>query len=215
MRIQGLISIEGNIASGKTSLMNILSESVMCNSIYEEIPDISLLNKFYSKEVVDNLQIELLFFNKRYELLKTKYRKYELNISDFSFFRSLIIAKLNLSDDQYSFLERKFHELQNKIIQPNLIVYIRSNVENLKSNVIKRGRNFEKNIDIEYLEKVNNQYNIFFENFNLTNLLIINTNGNDFVNNKINKDLITNSIIDLYNKCLAKKSYTIEEITLY
>jgi deoxyadenosine/deoxycytidine kinase len=84
------------------------------------------------------------------------------------------------------------NELQKNIVYPDLIIFLQSETDRLMYNIKIRGRDFEKNIDWQYIDELNQIYNEYFFRYNKGPLVIINTNDIDFVNNK--NDL--NEIID-------------------
>jgi deoxyadenosine/deoxycytidine kinase len=74
--------------------------------------------------------------------------------------------------------------LIRQIPKPDLVIYLQADTERLMQNITKRGRDFEKNMDEEYIEALNQMYNQFFFRYNETPLLIINTTDIDFVHNE-------------------------------
>jgi len=77
-----------------------------------------------------------------------------------------------------------------------LYVYLHVDVNNLRSNITKRGRDYEQTISAEYLAKIQEGYYDFFKQQSDMTFLIINTNNMDFVENQYDynkmKELIFN-----------------------
>tara|TARA_B110001454_G_C12645587_1_gene403146 strand:- start:607 stop:1089 length:483 start_codon:yes stop_codon:yes gene_type:complete len=113
-------------------------------------------------------------------------------ISDYMFDKDRLFAALNLSDMELDLYNRIANELQKNIVYPDLIIFLQSETDRLMYNIKIRGRDFEKNIDWQYIDELNQIYNEYFFRYNKGPLVIINTNDIDFVNNK--NDL--NEIID-------------------
>jgi len=73
---------------------------------------------------------------------------------------------------------------EKNVTYPDLVVFLQSDVDKLIENIRKRGREYEKDIDWEYLSQLNEIYNQYFFRYDKGNLLVINANNIDFVNNK-------------------------------
>ena len=73
---------------------------------------------------------------------------------------------------------------EKNITYPDLVIFLQSDTDRLMHNIRKRGRDYEKDIDWEYISQLNEIYNQYFLRYDKGNLLVINTNNIDFVNNK-------------------------------
>src|SRR5690606_36565294 len=78
-------------------------------------------------------------------------------VSDYYFEKCLYFAELNLSDADFSLFRDKFWALQSQVTQPDLLVFIKTGVEELKHNIKKRGRIYEQQMEESYLQKLNNK----------------------------------------------------------
>ena len=83
---------------------------------------------------------------------------------------------------------------EKNITYPDLVIFLQSDVDRLMENINSRGRDYEREIEWEYLSQLNEIYNQYFLRYDKGNLLVINTNNIDFVNNKKDLDQILNVI---------------------
>jgi deoxyadenosine/deoxycytidine kinase len=97
----------------------------------------------------------------------------------------MIFARKNLQSDEYLLYSRLFNIINSTLKKPELIIFLHNSIDQLMQNIRDRGRNYEQNIQPAYLEMIQTGYFEYFrQNTNLT-VLIINTEGVDFVNNNI------------------------------
>ena len=102
-------------------------------------------------------------------------------VADYFIFKSLIFASKNLEPLEFGLYSKLFSIVSSVVPKPDMIVYLYLNLENLKKNIEKRGRPYEQNIQFEYLEKIQTGYLEFLRQQTDLRVLIIDTNGLDFV----------------------------------
>ncbi|NPA44281.1 MAG: deoxynucleoside kinase, partial [Chlorobi bacterium] len=123
-------------------------------------------------------------------------------VSDYYFTKSLIFSRNTLSEDEYALYRRIFDIIYTSLPKPDLYVYLYLDTYHLIKNIKKRGRDYEKDIKPEYLEKIQNGYFEYMKQHrNEFKFLIIDTNKIDFVKNKTDynklKDVIFNKEYDI------------------
>lgn len=181
------IAIEGNIGAGKTSLASRIAEKHNAKLILEQFEDNAFLPKFYNDPDKYAFPLELTFLAERYQQLKEHVLQKELfssfTISDYYIFKSLIFAQKTLAEDELRLYARLFNIIFDSLPKPDLFVYLYLTVPNLKSNIQKRGRSYEQNIELSYLEKIQSGYFDFIRQQKDMRILIIDTNHIDFVKN--------------------------------
>ena len=104
-------------------------------------------------------------------------------MSDYLFQKDRIFASLNLSDRELALYERLVAWLELDVMKPDVVVYLQASPDTLLERIARRGRPFEKDMEREYLRQLNEAYNHFFFHYAECPLLVVNTNGIDFVNN--------------------------------
>jgi deoxyguanosine kinase len=180
--------IEGNIGAGKTSLSKKLAETLGCRLMLEQFEDNSFLPKFYNDAKRFAFPLELSFLAARFTQLKeiignsTDIFNSPSLISDYSFFKNLVFARVTLDEDEFSLFYKLYEIIQPQLPRPDLIVYIHQPVGRLIANISKRGRNYEQDIRPSYLEKIEAGYFEFFRQMPKQKIVIIDAKHLDFVN---------------------------------
>jgi len=192
------IAIEGNIGAGKTSLAKIISEDFNAKLVLERFADNPFLPKFYEDKERYAFPLEMSFLADRYQQLSDDLAQFDLFknfiISDYYIFKSLIFAQVTLSKDEYLLYRKMFNLIYKEITKPDLYVYLYQNTDRLLENIKNRGRDFEQNIQADYLKKIHDGYQGFITTQNDLNLLTIDVSELDFVNNKADYKQIINII---------------------
>jgi len=193
------IAVEGNIGAGKTSLATKLSNITGACAVLEEFEENSFLPGFYEDPERYAFPLEMSFLAARFSQMEKVFRKDEnkkLIISDYHFFKSRLFAEINLNENEMNLYSSFFNLTSSQVPQPDLLIFLKSDIGRLQANIRHRGREFEKDITAGYLEKINLKYQDFIEKKTKKNVLIINSNELDFVNRE--EDFL--SIITLINK---------------
>ncbi len=181
------IAIEGNIGSGKTSLAKLMGDEFNGKLILERFADNPFLPKFYEDQERYALPLEMSFLADRYQQLSDDLAQFDLFknliISDYYIFKSLIFAQITLQKEEYALYRKMFDIMYKEITKPDLYIYLHQNTEKLLENIKKRGREYEQNIEVSYLEKIHNGYSQFIKTEQNLNTLIIDVSELDFVNN--------------------------------
>jgi deoxyadenosine/deoxycytidine kinase len=191
------IVIEGNIGAGKTSLARMLSVKFNTELVLESFADNTFLPQFYKDPERFAFPLEMSFMAERYRQLTGIFSQQKPGtsiISDYYFGKCLLFSKVNLSSNEFKLFSEFFELLEGRIPKPDLIVFLKKNVGVLQSNIRRRGRDFEKNIEQKYLEKLNAAYENMISDLagKSINTLSIDTNDLDFVNDPLDfKHLLT------------------------
>ena len=173
------IAIAGNIGSGKTTLTKMLAEHFKWTPKFESVEFNPYLADFYNDMERWSFNIQIYFLNKRFldvvEIGKTD----EIVVQDRSIFEDACIFAPNLHDmglmstrdfENYTSL---FKLMTSLVKAPDLLIYLRSSIPNLVSNIQKRGREFESSIRLDYLKGLNDRYENWIENYTDGKLLIL------------------------------------------
>jgi deoxyadenosine/deoxycytidine kinase len=180
------IAIEGNIGAGKTSLATRIAAEFNARLILEQFEENAFLPKFYENPAKYAFPLELTFLAERYQQLKDQLSTQDMfktfTIADYFIYKSLIFASRNLSGDELTLYTRLFNIIEAVLPKPDLLVYLYLDIKNLKRNILVRGRSYEKNIQSDYLEKIQQGYLDFIRQKHKMRVLIVDTNYMDFVN---------------------------------
>lgn len=180
-----IITIEGNIGSGKTSFATRLAERMEAKLLLETFADNPFLQKFFVKQQDYALGMEMFFLAERYEQLNREMNDAELfqqkYVIDYLFNKSLLYARVNLDDSEFALFQKIFNILNPKLRKSDIIVYLHSGVDRLVSNIYKRGREFELTVKKEYLKKIETIYLEYFHQIPDQKVLILDVTEADFV----------------------------------
>jgi len=182
------IAVEGNIGAGKTSLSTMISQEFNAKLILERFKDNPFLPKFYEDKNRYAFPLEMSFLADRYQQLSDDLAQYDLFtdfvVSDYDVFKSLIFAKITLQEEEYALYEKLFRIMYKELVKPDLYIYLYQNTERLLENIKSRGRDYEQNIQPEYLMEINKSYLAFIKSQSNIKVKIIDISELDFVNNR-------------------------------
>ena len=182
------IAIEGNIGAGKTSLATQIAHDFNAKLILERFADNPFLPKFYEDPQRYSFTLEMSFLADRYQQISDDLSQLDLFkdfiVSDYDVFKSLIFSKVTLPEDEFKLYRKLFYLMYKDIAKPDLYIYLYQNTERLQENIKKRGRDYEQNIESEYLDKINTGYLEFLRNQNEIKTKIIDISNKDFVKNR-------------------------------
>lgn len=193
------IAIAGNIGSGKTTLTKLLAEHYGWTPKYESVDYNPYLSDFYADMERWSFNIQIYFLNKRFKDVVEFSSSDEVIIQDRTIYEDARIFAPNLYDmglmsardfENYSDL---FDLMMSLVKAPDLLIYLKSSIPNLVSQIEKRGRDYEKGISIEYLTGLNERYENWIKDYK-GNLLVIDADNIKFGNNPEDLDKIVNMI---------------------
>lgn len=178
------ITIEGNIGAGKTTLANKLAAHFHAKLILEEFADNPFLPLFYERPQQYAFPLELFFMAERYKQLKDMLHTEDLFrkvvISDYLFIKSLLFAKINLPEEEYTLYQKLFDIINPQLVQPDLLIFLNAPVSKLQENIRYRNRAYEQQIPDDYLLSVHDVYMQYLKQHPVRTLMI-DTSKWDFV----------------------------------
>ncbi|HUI29028.1 MAG TPA: deoxynucleoside kinase [Candidatus Acidoferrales bacterium] len=192
------ISIAGNIGSGKSSLTKLLSRHFGWIPFYESVEDNPYLSDFYRDMKRWSFHLQVYFLSNRFKNHKKIIEMPESVVQDRSIYEDVEIFARNLHEmgnmdrRDYENYRELFNIMVDYLKPPDLLIYLRANVNTLMKQIKLRGREYEQSIKKEYLERLNSSYEEWITKYNtrsehssegIRNLLIIESDEIDFVNN--------------------------------
>ncbi len=181
------IAIEGVIGVGKTTLARILQpafDSGLLLEVFEENP---FLSDFYSDRARYAFQTQIFFLLSRYHQQRRTVSELIMQsnnlVDDYTFEKDALFAQINLHGDELEMYYRVHEALAEKIVPPELIVYLRADTDVLMQRIAQRDRTYERNMERAYIDELNQAYENFFADHQSRRspVLAIDTNHLDYV----------------------------------
>ncbi len=194
------IAIEGPIGVGKSTLSRKLADSLGYQLLLEKAEENPFLERFYANRAHAALSAQLFFLFQRAQQL-SDLRQEDLfqqsYIADFLFDKDPLFAQVTLDSNELALYQKVYQQLQVDIPQPDLVVYLQAPVKVLQERIHQRGIRFERAIDDQYLERINEAYSQFFLSYNAAPLVIINAAEIDFANNDSEYQKLLDYLLDI------------------
>ena len=193
------IGIAGNIGCGKTTLTRMLSEHYGWTPKYEAVTYNPYLEDYYKDIKRWSFNLEVYFLTQRFKDVLEISHSDDVIIQDRTIFEGVYIfvannkAMGNLSDRDYETYMELFRLMMSLVKAPDLLIYLKSSVPHLVSQIQKRGREYEKSIEIESLEGLNKRYEKWIAEYP-GKVLVIDADGLDFQNRPEDFASITDKI---------------------
>ena len=194
MKENNYIVIEGLIGVGKTELAKILADRLQARLILEDSEGNPFLKDFYKDRERYAFQTQIFFllsrFRQQQELLEYDLFAQRI-VLNYLFAKDKIFASVVLDEKEFHLYQKLISYLERNIPRPDLVIYLQSTPEMLFQKIKQRGKEYEKDIEINYLLDLNEAYNRYFFHYKESPLLVINTDNFDFINNETDlKDLL-------------------------
>ncbi len=179
-------AIEGVIGVGKTTLTRLLQPAFQSNILLEVFEENPFLSNFYADRDRYAFQTQMFFLLSRYHQQNQGVPAAVAGganlISDYTFDKDALFARINLKGDELEMYYRVHEALAEKMHHPDLIVYLRAETDLLLQRITLRDRPYERNMDPDYIQQVNQSYDDFFLNkSHRTPVLVIESGQLDYV----------------------------------
>ena len=193
------IGIAGNIGSGKTTLTRMLAEHYGWTPKYESVTYNPYLEDYYRDIPRWSYNLETYFLAQRFKDLLEISKSDDVVIQDRTILEGVHIfvennrEMGNLSERDYDTYMQIFSLMMSIVSLPDLLIYLRSSVSHLVSQIQKRGRDYEQSMSLDYLGGLNEKYEKWIEGYK-GKLLIIDADMLDFENRPEDFESITDKI---------------------
>lgn len=193
------IGIAGNIGCGKTTLTTMLAKHYGWTPKFESVSHNPYLEDYYKDIERWSYNLETYFLAQRFQDVLEIAKSDEVIIQDRTIFEGVYIfvannkAMGNLSDRDFDTYMHLFSLMMSLVRKPDLLIYLKSSVPHLVSQIQKRGRDYEKSISIEYLNNLNERYDKWISEYD-GKVLVIEADNLDFENRPEDFAMITDKI---------------------
>lgn len=184
------VAVAGNIGAGKTTLTEMLSKHYRWIPHFEDVDQNPYLFDFYEDMPRWSFNLQIYFLNKRLTQLLDIIHGSETVIQDRTIYEDAHIFAPNLyemglmSKRDFDNYFQFFQTLKQMIQPPDLLIYLKGSVPTLVGQIQKRGREYEENIRLDYLKRLNEFYNKWIDNYTEGPLLVIDIDKNKFPENE-------------------------------
>ncbi len=194
------IAVAGNIGSGKTTLTRLLAKNYGWTPKYEDVDFNPYLTDFYNDMQRWSFNLQIYFLNRRFKDIVAISKSQENVIQDRTIYEDACIFAPNLhsmglmSSRDFENYTSLFNLMLSLVQPPDLLIYLKSSIPNLVSQIQKRGREYESGIRLDYLKGLNERYDNWIDNYNDGKKLIINVDEIKFEDNPKDLSIVIDNI---------------------
>jgi hypothetical protein len=194
------VAVAGNIGSGKSSLTRLLSQRFGWKPYFESVEDNPYLGDFYADMKRWSFNLQVYFLSNRFRSHKAITQGPESVVLDRVIYEDAEIFARNLyeignmQERDYKNYVALYEVMTEYLHPPDLLIYLRANVETLMKQVALRGRDFEQSIKRDYLEQLNRHYESWVRRYRLGPLLVVESDSLDFVSRDTDLEVIVRMI---------------------
>jgi len=194
------VAIAGNIGAGKTTLTKALAKHFNWEPHYEDVENNPYLYDFYSDMPRWAFNLQIYFLNSRFRQILEIQKGTTTVIQDRTIYEDAQIFAPNLhamglmSTRDFQNYTEIFNTLTGLIQPPDLLIYLRASIPALVNQIQKRGREYEDNLRLDYLRRLNEYYEAWINKYKTGKLLIIDIESNNFAENKEDLGEVINKV---------------------
>ncbi len=195
-----LISVAGNVGAGKSTLTKLIGEKLGFEVQFEAVDDNPYIEKFYEDQERWAFHSQLYFLSQRFKY-HNKFTTNGLNnIQDRSIYEDVDIFAKNLydngkmSEDDYKMYTELFENMSAFSATPDLLIFLDGSIDSILQRINIRGREMEKHVEIAYWENLHNRYKEFLNNYDKSNILVVNIDKVDLLEGDGHLDMLVNEI---------------------
>jgi deoxyadenosine/deoxycytidine kinase len=180
------IAIAGNIGSGKTTLTGMLAKHYKWKPHFEDVDHNPYLVDFYEDMHRWSFNLQIYFLNNRIKHLTEIHTGKDTIVQDRTIYEDAYIFAPNLYEmglmtkRDFENYASFFQNLKTLIAPPDLLIYLKASIPTLVDQIQKRGREYEENIRLDYLKRLNEFYNKWIDKYTEGPLLVVNVDNTNF-----------------------------------
>lgn len=181
------VAITGNIGAGKTTLAGLLAKHYDWEVLYEAVDGNPYLSDFYGDMERWAFNLQMFFLKSRFSQVLEIQETNKKYIQDRTIYEDAYIFAKNLnesklmSDIDYQTYKDFFDMMMSLVQPPDLMIYLKADLNKLTSQIKTRGREYESNITPEYLGSLNKYYDDFIAGFSDAKIITVDINEIDIM----------------------------------
>ena len=194
------VAVAGNIGVGKSTLVDLLAKRLGWAPFYEPVGENPYLADFYGDMTAWSFHSQIFFLTRRLLSHRQLLDHPTSAIQDRSVYEDAEIFAHNLylqghmADRDYNTYRELYQVLARFLPPPDLVIYLRASVNTLQRRIELRGRDYERQIRADYLQRLNELYDSWTENFKLCPILTVPADDLDYVAHGSHLDLIVSKV---------------------
>ncbi len=191
------IVVEGPIGVGKTTLAQRLAATFGSDLLLEGADENPFLHRFYKDPRSVAFQTQLFFLFQRAEQLRALRQGdmfQPVRVADYIIEKDRMFAELTLDAEEFKLYEQVYHHVTLDAPVPDLVIYLQAPVDVLQKRIAGRGREYERQLGDEYLQRLSESYMNFFYHYDQSPLLIVNASEINFAHSDEDYHLLLDEI---------------------
>ena len=194
------VAIAGNIGAGKTTLTKLLAKHYKWKPHYESVEENPYLDDFYGEMERWSFNLQIFFLNSRFRQILEIHESGKNIIQDRTIYEDAHIFAPNLhamglmTNRDFSNYSSLFELMEKLVSPPDLLIYLRANIQTLVGQIHKRGRDYENTISIDYLSRLNERYEAWITTYTKGKLLIVDVDNLNIVDNPEDLGIVIDKI---------------------
>ncbi len=191
------IVVEGPIGVGKTTLARRLAATFGSDLLLEGADENPFLQRFYEDPRSAAFQTQLFFLFQRAEQLRALRQGdmfQPVRVADYIIEKDRMFAELTLDAEEFKLYEQVYDHVTIDAPVPDLVIYLQAPVDVLQKRIASRGREYERQLGDDYLQRLSESYMNFFYHYDRSPLLIVNASEINFAHSDEDYRLLLDEI---------------------
>ncbi len=187
------IAVAGNIGSGKSSLVNFLETQYQIKPFYESNDENPYLADFYRDMNAFAFHSQIFFLSRKFQIHQEIKKHHGLLVldrtiyEDAEIFATALFKSGRMQKRDFDVYFDLYQTMCESLRPPDLMIYLKCSVPNLKKRIRLRGRAIEKDVPNAYLMQLQQLYDSWVLNYQLSEAVTIETDQLDYVTNLVDR----------------------------
>jgi len=187
------IAIAGNMGSGKSTLVDFLSRTYDITPFYEPNDENPYLADFYKDMRRWAFQSQLYFLSNKFRLHQELDRQPGVValdrtiFEDAEIFATALYQMRKISKRDWETYQGFYAAILDAIRPPDLMIYLRCSMRNLRQRIRLRGRKMEQDVPLSYLKRLERLYDGWIESYEMSDVLVLETDDLDYIHDLVHR----------------------------